>query len=187
MIVRIPLEVSPTGLPALFGESFNYLRIFLKNVQTELLEVLVKVIILIVIPCGRFSLIVTIVQVIDAVTTACSQICIHLSEPLYDLVLNMVFDYASTNVRTNAVRAIHQLVECVANADPVKTLAKFLPFCSKNIRTELENGASSLRTTSSSTPIPSDATLHWSLWNYFIFSCILMTIYRSGHLERSGL
>ena len=126
-----------------------------------------KVIILIVILCRRLSLIVTIVQVIDAVTTACSQICIHLSEPLYDLVLNMVFDYASTNVRTNAVRAIHQLVECVANADPVKTLAKFLPFCSKNIRTELENGASSLRTTSSSTPIPSDATLHWSLWNYW--------------------
>ncbi|KAF8807238.1 hypothetical protein BYT27DRAFT_7232792 [Phlegmacium glaucopus] len=103
------------------------------------------------------------VQVIDAVTGACSQICIHLSEPLYDLVLNMVYDYASTNVRTNAVRAIHQLVECVANADPVKTLAKFFPFCTRNIRTELENGASSLRTTSSSTPLPSDATLHWNL------------------------
>jgi proteasome activator subunit 4 len=128
------------------------------------------------------------VQVIDAVTTACSQICIHLSEPLYDLVLNMVFDYASTNVRTNAVRAIHQLVECVANADPVKTLAKFLPFCGKNIRTELENGASSLRTTSSSTPLPSDATLHWSLWSYSTLSSFrLMTIDRSGHLERSGL
>jgi proteasome activator subunit 4 len=74
----------------------------------------------------------------------------------------MVFDYASTNVRTNAVRAIHQLVECVANADPVKTLAKFFPFCARNIKYELENGASSLRTTSSSTPLPSDATLHWS-------------------------
>ncbi|KAF9056646.1 hypothetical protein BJ165DRAFT_1522537 [Panaeolus papilionaceus] len=103
------------------------------------------------------------VQIIDAVTGACSQICVHLSEPLYDLVLNMVFDYASTNVRTNAVRAIHQLVECVANANPDKTLAKFFPFCSKNIRVELENGASSLRTTSSSTPLPSDATLHWNL------------------------
>ena len=147
-----------------------------------------KVKILIFKPCGHCHSFVTLVQVIDAVTTACSQICIHLSEPLFDLVLNMVFDYASTNVRANAVRAIHQLVECVANADPVKTLAKFLPFCSKNIRTELENGASSLRTTSSSTPLPSDATLHWSLWNYLTLSrCILMTIDRSGHLERSGL
>jgi proteasome activator subunit 4 len=105
----------------------------------------------------------TEVQVVDAVTGACSQICVHLSEPLYDLVLNMVFDYASTNVRSNAVRAIHQLVECVANADPIKTLARFLPFCSRNIRLELENGASSLRTTSSSSPLPSDATLHWNL------------------------
>ncbi|KAF8971515.1 hypothetical protein BDZ97DRAFT_1913988 [Flammula alnicola] len=114
------------------------------------------------------------VQVIDAVTSACSQICIHLSEPLYDLVLKMVFDYASTNVRTNAVRAIHQLVECVANADPVKTLAKFFPFCAANIRTELENGASSLRTTSSSTPLPSDATLHWNL------AILRGTVYNDG-------
>ncbi|CAA7258799.1 unnamed protein product [Cyclocybe aegerita] len=103
------------------------------------------------------------VQVVDSVTNACSQICVHLSEPLYDMVLNMVYDYASTSVRTNAVRAIHQLVECVANADPEKTLARFFPLCAKNIRIELENGASSLRTTSSSTPIPSDATLHWNL------------------------
>jgi proteasome activator subunit 4 len=29
-------------------------------------------------------------QIIDAVTGACSQICVHLSEPFYDLVLNMV-------------------------------------------------------------------------------------------------
>ncbi|RXW16590.1 hypothetical protein EST38_g9267 [Candolleomyces aberdarensis] len=103
------------------------------------------------------------VQVVDAVTGACSQICVHLSEPLFDLVLKMVYDYASNNVRSNAVRAIHQLVECVANADPIKTLALFLPFCERNIRVELENGASSLRTTSSSIPLPSDATLHWNL------------------------
>jgi proteasome activator subunit 4 len=110
------------------------------------------------------TLISSKVQVVDAVAGACSQICVHLSEPLYDLVLNMVFDYTSTNVRSNAVRAIHQLIQCIANADPVKTLAMFLPFCSQNIRTELENGASSLRTTSASSPLPSDATLHWSLY-----------------------
>ncbi|KAG1755021.1 uncharacterized protein EDB91DRAFT_1096855 [Suillus paluster] len=105
----------------------------------------------------------TEVQVVDAVTGACSQICVHLSNSLFDLVLNMIFDYASTNVRSNAVRAIHQLVECVANAHPAKTLAKFLPFCAANIRTEIEHGASSVRTTSSSLPLPSDATLHWNL------------------------
>ncbi|KAF9472467.1 hypothetical protein BDN70DRAFT_886944 [Pholiota conissans] len=114
------------------------------------------------------------VQVIDAVTSACNQICVHLSDQLYDLVLNMVFDYASMNVRTNAVRAIHQLVECVANADPVKTLAKFFPFCALNIQIELENGASSLRTTSSSSPLPSDATLHWNL------AILRGTVYNDG-------
>lgn len=106
----------------------------------------------------------TEVQLVDAVTNACSQICIHLSDPLFDLVLNMIFDYASNNVRPNAVRAVHQLVECVANAHPAKTLAKFVPFCIKNIEVELENGASSTRTTSTfSTPLPSDATFHWNL------------------------
>lgn len=103
------------------------------------------------------------VQLVDSVCGAFSQICVHLSEPLYDMVLNMVFDYASGNVRTNAVRAIHSLVECVANANQAKTLAKFVPYCDRNIRAELEHGASSLRTTSSSSvPLPSDATLHWS-------------------------
>ncbi|KAI9462361.1 hypothetical protein BJY52DRAFT_1221991 [Lactarius psammicola] len=76
----------------------------------------------------------TEVQLVDAVTNACSQICIHLSDPLFDLVLNMIFDYASTNVRPNAVRAVHQLVECVANANPAKTLAKFVPFLHKKHR-----------------------------------------------------
>ncbi|KAI0359128.1 hypothetical protein OH77DRAFT_1473765 [Trametes cingulata] len=106
----------------------------------------------------------TEVQLVDAVSGAFSQICVHLSEPLYDMVLGLVYDYATQNVRSNAVRAIHQLVECVANADPVKTLDRFLPFCVRSIRTELEHGASSLRITSShSTPLPSDATLHWNL------------------------
>ncbi|KAJ7275353.1 hypothetical protein B0H12DRAFT_1086888 [Mycena haematopus] len=103
------------------------------------------------------------VQVVDAVGRACQTICAHLSEPLYDLVLNMVYDYTSTNVRSNAVRGVHLLIEALANANPVKCLAKFFPLCERNIRIELENGASSLRTTSVSSPLPSDATLHWHL------------------------
>ena len=99
----------------------------------------------------------------DAVTAACSQICNHLSESLFDMVLNMIYDYATTNVRSNAVRAVHQLVECVAYSDAAKTLAKFVPYCYRNIMTEIENGASSLRTTSASTLLPSDTTLHWSM------------------------
>lgn len=105
------------------------------------------------------------VQVVDSVAAAASQIFVHLSEPLYDMVLNMIYDYATTTVRSNAVRAIHQLVECVANADPYQTLAKFLPVCKRNIEVELENGASSVRTTANTVPVPSDATLHWSEYN----------------------
>jgi hypothetical protein len=134
------------------------------------------------------------VQVIDAVSGACSQICVHLSDSLYDMVLNMIFDYASNNVRSNAVRAIHQLVECVANANPEKTLAKFFYFCERNIRTELENGASSLRTTtSSSAPLPSDATLHWSEVLYWpgipveLNTLFSLCFTRSRHSQRCSL
>ncbi|KAF7306649.1 Membrane protein [Mycena indigotica] len=103
------------------------------------------------------------VDTVDAVGRACSAIVAHLSEPLYDLVLNMVYDYVSTHVRANAVRGIHLLVESLANASPAKCMAKFFPLCEKQIRLELENGASSLRTTAASSPLPSDATLHWHL------------------------
>jgi proteasome activator subunit 4 len=100
-------------------------------------------------------------QMINAVTGACCQICTHLSEPLYDRVLDMIFDYTTTNVRPNAVRVIGLLVQCVARVNPSKTLLKFLPFCCSKIRIELEHGASFERTTSILPPVPSDATLHW--------------------------
>ncbi|PVF98837.1 hypothetical protein CPB86DRAFT_757643 [Serendipita vermifera] len=103
------------------------------------------------------------VAVIDNVGSTCVLICQHLSEPLFDLVLNILYDYATSHVRPNALRAIHQLVECLAIADPQKTLERFVPHCIQHIRTEIEHGASSLRTTSSSDALPSDATLHWNL------------------------
>lgn len=62
--------------------------------------------------------------VVSAVAEACSQICAHLSEPLFDLVLDLIYDFATTTVRANAVRAVHQLVECVARASPRKTVSQ---------------------------------------------------------------
>lgn len=47
-----------------------------------------------------------LVQIVDAVTNACGQICEHLGDELYDLVLQQVYDYASSNVRPNAVWAM---------------------------------------------------------------------------------
>lgn len=100
--------------------------------------------------------------VADMVLELCEQICIHLSEPLFDLVLTLVYDYATTNVRSNAARFMHALVQCVAAANPAKTLAKFIPYCVGCIPYELAHGASSIRTTSVTMPLPSDAALHWS-------------------------
>ena len=89
-------------------------------------------------------------------------ICLHLSDSLFDLVLNLVFDYATTNAKSNAVRAFGQLVACLARVRPDKTLSRFLAHCTAEIEEELKHGASSVRTTSTHAAVPSDTTLHWS-------------------------
>lgn len=73
----------------------------------------------------------------------------------------MVFDYATSNAKANAVRAFGGLVGCLARVKPEKTLDKFLPYCFQQIVTELQHGASSIRTTSTHGAVPSDTTLHW--------------------------
>lgn len=89
-------------------------------------------------------------------------ICMHLSDELFDLVLKLVYDYATTNAKSNAVRAFGQLVACLSRNRPEQTIAKFLPYCTMQIREELKHGASSIRTTSTHVAVPSDTTLHWS-------------------------
>lgn len=89
-------------------------------------------------------------------------LCLQLSDQLFDLVLKLVYDYGTTNARSNAVRAFGQLVACLARVQPEKVVAKFLPFCVSQIKEELKHGASSIRTTSTHAAVPSDTTLHWS-------------------------
>ncbi|KAH9922007.1 ARM repeat-containing protein [Epithele typhae] len=101
--------------------------------------------------------------VLKAIKGALDTVCMHLSDALFDLVLKLVFDYASTNAKSNAVRAFGQLVSCLARARPEKTADKFLPFCAMQIQEELKHGASSIRTTSTHEAVPSDTTLHWNL------------------------
>jgi proteasome activator subunit 4 len=91
-------------------------------------------------------------------------LCLQLSDPLFDLVLRLVYEYGTTNARSNAVRAFGQLVACLARVQPEKTIAKFLPFCTSQIKEELKHGASSIRTTSTHAAVPSDTTLHWSTY-----------------------
>ncbi|KAI0762664.1 ARM repeat-containing protein [Fomes fomentarius] len=101
--------------------------------------------------------------VLKAIKGALDTVCLHLSDPLFDLVLKLVFDYASTNAKSNSVRAFGQLVSCLARVRPEKTVDKFLPFCLGQIQEELKHGASSIRTTSTHEAVPSDTTLHWNM------------------------
>lgn len=99
-------------------------------------------------------------------------VCLHLSDELFDLVLSLLHDYATTNAKSNAVQAFGQLIACLARVKPEQTMAKFLPFCTLQIEEELKHGASSVRTTSSHAAVPSDTTLHWSE----LLLCVLCTI-----------
>ena len=101
-------------------------------------------------------------DVLKSIKAMMDVVCLHLSDELFNLVLNLLYDYATTNAKSNAVQAFGQLVSCLARVKPDMTTAKFLPFCISQIEEELKHGASSLRTTSSHAAIPSDTTLHWS-------------------------
>ena len=107
--------------------------------------------------------------VIKSIKGTLDVLCLHLSDQLFDLALKLVFDYATTNARSNAVRAFGQLVSCLARVKPDKVVAKFLPYCMNQIQEELKHGASSIRTTSTHQAVPSDTTLHWSEWAFLPF------------------
>ncbi len=71
-------------------------------------------------------------SVLKSVKAMMDVVCLHLSDQLFDLILNLVFDYATTNAKSNAVRAFGQLVACLAResssgADSGKVFA-VLPF-----------------------------------------------------------
>jgi len=111
-------------------------------------------------------------SVLKAIKSMIDVICLHLSDELFDLVLKLVYDYATVNAKSNAVRAFGQLIACLARVKPDQTIAKFLPFCIKQVQEELKHGASSIRTTSTHAAVPSDTTLHWS--GYFYIRCLVL-------------
>ncbi|KAF8922284.1 armadillo-type protein [Mucidula mucida] len=102
-------------------------------------------------------------SVLKSIKAMMDVVCLHMSDQLFDLILNMAFDYASTNSKSNAVRAFGQFVACLARVRPEQTLAKFLPFCMAQVEEELLHGASSIRTTAPTAAVPSDTTFHWNL------------------------
>ena len=124
--------------------------------------------------------------VLGAVKGMMDIVCLHLSDAMFDLVLKLVYEYATTNAKANAVRAFGQLISCLSRAQPEKTVAKFLPFCMDQIKEELRHGASSVRTTSVHTPIPSDTTLHWSKLGFCLFTTSADNYYVQTSLFSAG-
>ncbi|CEL52206.1 Proteasome activator complex subunit 4 OS=Xenopus laevis GN=psme4 PE=2 SV=1 [Rhizoctonia solani AG-1 IB] len=102
-------------------------------------------------------------QVLKALRSALDVVTYHLSDAMFDLVLKLVFDYASTNARANSIRAFGYVVACLSRARPKYTLAKFLPHCVRQVEVELAAGASSVRTTAAHAVVSSDTTLLWNM------------------------
>ncbi len=123
-------------------------------------------------------------SVLKSIKAMMDVVCLHMSDQLFDLILNMAFDYASTNSKSNAVRAFGQFVACLARVRPEQTLAKFLPFCMAQVEEELLHGASSIRTTAPTAAVPSDTTFHWSTPSLRIGSCVTDLLCRSSHTAR---
>ncbi|OZJ03795.1 hypothetical protein BZG36_03001 [Bifiguratus adelaidae] len=100
---------------------------------------------------------------------ACEVLTYQLSDELYDMVLQMIVDFASDTVIPNAARATGFLCSIITAVAPAKALPKFLSICIRNIETELEHGASSQPSTSLYSEINIDTTLHW-------YQCILYQV-----------
>ncbi|KDQ54780.1 hypothetical protein JAAARDRAFT_134622 [Jaapia argillacea MUCL 33604] len=102
-------------------------------------------------------------SVLKSIKSMMDVVCLHLSDPLFDLVLKLMFDYGTSNAKSNSVRAFGQLIACLARVKPDQTIDRFLPHCVRQIQEELKHGASSIMTTSTHTAVASDTTLHWNL------------------------
>ena len=100
-------------------------------------------------------------SMISTLTVACDFVLGQSSPAIYDIALQIFCKHVIGSPRNNSARAIGHLAACFGRADPAKAIAAFLPVCIASIKTELENGASSTRTTSTSTPIESDNAFHW--------------------------
>jgi len=140
----------------------------------------------------------------------------QLSEHLQDIALKMIVDFATSTILQNAIKPMgkafyHFLVPpllsqfqiisvtnstgffnlghlCAAVTSPNrrKGLAKFIPICRTNILMELQHGASSTPTVSSSHHIQSDTRFHWYqciLYNVVMFSGPELLDYKKELIE----
>ncbi|KAJ3050497.1 hypothetical protein HK097_008547 [Rhizophlyctis rosea] len=114
-------------------------------------------------------------NLIQLVMYACELVFAQMSPDLQDVSLRKLVNFVSFNVVPNATKAIGTLCTLVGGNEPSKRLAAFLPLCHDRILAELNNGAAS-DSTSSTTGNPfgfasmSDASLHW--WQAILFNLV---------------
>nr|XP_019049698.1 proteasome activator subunit 4 [Kwoniella bestiolae CBS 10118]OCF28628.1 proteasome activator subunit 4 [Kwoniella bestiolae CBS 10118] len=108
---------------------------------------------------------------LSSVLHTCGGVFAALDDKLFDAALEQVAEYATTTCRANAVDAVGELVRNLASANATKVFAKLFPICKQRIMHELKTGASSLRTTTTSIPLPADAGLHW--WQSILIGMLI--------------
>lgn len=100
-------------------------------------------------------------MVLNLLIATCDVFCSALGEEALARCFDLVLEYARTTVAANGVKAVGSLIGCFARADPPRVLARVVPLACTRIAQELDHGASSVRTTSTSVPRASDTALHW--------------------------
>lgn len=101
------------------------------------------------------TLLATVYSMIDSV-------CDKLSPRLFDDALRLLYEFAAHTPRSNCARITGQLLGCFSRAGPEKTLALFVPLCCRMIKQELDYGAASTpSTTTSSSPLTEDTAFQW--------------------------
>lgn len=102
-------------------------------------------------------------RILTTVNSLVESITVNLSQASQKRVIDQIFDHVTTTVRSNSLRVVNGLILSISNTCTVYVLEKFVPYCIQRIRNEISHGAGTKRTTTTTVPVPSDATLHWFL------------------------
>ncbi|ORY33092.1 putative membrane protein [Naematelia encephala] len=108
---------------------------------------------------------------VQSVLHTCGGVFNALDDKLFDSVLEQVAEYVTTTTRANAVDVVGDLVRNLASSNAQKVFEKLFPIARQRILSELKTGASSLRTTTTSIPRASDASLHW--WQSILYGTLI--------------
>lgn len=128
--------------------------------------------------------------VLNMLIATCDAFCSSLGEEAFLRCFNLVLDYVRTTTAANGVKVVGSLIGCFARANSKVVLQHIVPLSCERIKTELEHGASSIRTTTTSVPRPQDTALHWHinlLSNAIMFSGSALLPYRQEILSMMTL